>query len=470
MEAALKSIADLSRLIAAGEISPVELTRQTLDRIERLDSQLNSYITTTADLALRQAEAAEREIHAGNRRGPLHGIPYALKDLFFTKGIKTTAGSRVFDDFVPSYDATVVEKLAAAGTVLLGKTGLHENAYGITSNNPHFGAVRNPWDTSCIPGGSSGGSAAALAAGLCSFSLGTDTGGSIRIPASFCGVAGLKPTFGRVSRYGVFPLSHTLDHVGPFAWTAEDLWYIFAAMTGQDAQDESTVDRPLPVPQFSAEASLQGRKIGVPANFYFENLDPEVEAATRAALAEMEMLGAELVEVTVPDIEEFNLIARLIQIAEASSVHVNNLDSRREDYGDDQQTLLDQGRFVTAVDYLNAQRRRRQLNREFYELFDHLDALAAPAVAILPAKIGQTSVVVNGIEEDVRMMITRNARALNMTGLPLLSLPCGLSESGLPIGMQLVGPLFDEKSVLEIGHAYQLATDWHERRPPLAIR
>jgi aspartyl-tRNA(Asn)/glutamyl-tRNA(Gln) amidotransferase subunit A len=470
MEAALKTIAQLSRLIAAGEISPVELTRQTLDRIERLDPQLNSYLTTTAELALRQAEAAEREIHAGNRRGPLHGIPYALKDLFFTKGIKTTAGSRIFADFVPGYDATVVEKLAAAGSVLLGKTGLHENAYGITSNNPHFGAVRNPWDTSCIPGGSSGGSAAALAAGLCSFSLGTDTGGSIRIPASFCGVAGLKPTFGRVSRHGVFPLSHTLDHVGPFAWTAEDLWYIFAAMTGQDAQDESTVDRPLPVPQFTAEPSLHGRKIGVPAKFYFESLDPEVEAATRAALAEMESLGAELIEVTVPDIEEFNLIARLIQIAEATSVHVNNLDARREDYGDDQQTLLDQGRLVTAVDYLNAQRRRRQLSREFYELFDQVDALAAPAVAILPAKIGQNSVVVNGIEVDVRMMTTRNARALNMTGLPLLSLPCGLSESGLPIGIQLVGALFDEKSVLEIGHAYQLATDWHERRPPMAIR
>lgn len=470
MDASLKSIAELSRLIEAGEISPVELTRQTLERIERLDPHLNAYITTTAELAMSQAQAAERDIHAGNRRGPLHGIPYALKDLFFTKGIKTTAGSKVFADFVPSYDGTVVHKLAEAGAVLLGKTGLHENAYGITSNNPHFGAVRNPWDTDHIPGGSSGGSAAALAAGLCSFSLGTDTGGSIRIPASFCGVAGLKPTFGRVSRYGVFPLSHTLDHVGPFAWTAEDLWYIFAAMTGPDPEDESTVDRPLPAPDFPTEPSLHGRKIGVPANFYFEHLDPEVEAANRAALAEMEMLGAELVEVTVPDIEEFNLIARLVQIAEASSIHVNNLDSRREDYGDDQQTLLDQGRFVTAVDYLNAQRRRRQLNRQFYELFAHLDAIAAPAVAILPAKIGQASLSVNGVEEDVRMMTTRNARALNMTGLPLLTLPCGMSESGLPIGIQLVGDLFDEKSVLEIGHAYQLATDWHEGRPPMAIR
>ncbi len=470
MDAALKSITELSRLIGAGEISPVELARQTLERIERLDPQLNSYITVTAELAMRQAQTAEREIHAGNRRGPLHGIPYALKDLFFTQGIKTTAGSKVLADFVPSYDSTVVQKLAEAGAVLLGKVGLHENAYGITSNNPHFGAVHNPWHTNHIPGGSSGGSAAALAAGLCSFSLGTDTGGSIRIPASFCGVSGLKPTFGRISRHGVFPLSHTLDHVGPFALTAEDLWLCLAAMTGRDAADESTVERPLPPPDFVSEPSLHGRRIGVPANFYFENLAPEVEAATRAALAEMEMLGAELIEVAVPDIEEFNAIARLVQIAEASSIHVNSLDSRREDYGDDQQTLLDQGRFVTAVDYLNAQRRRRQLNREFYQLFDQLDAIAAPAVAVLPAKIGQTSLTVNGVEEDVRMMTTRNARALNMTGLPLLSLPCGFSESGLPIGIQLVGALFDEKTLLEIGHAYQLATDWHWRRPAIAIR
>lgn len=470
MDLSLQPISKLSRLIQAGELSPVELTELTLARLDRIDPALNSYITVMAEAALAQARAAESAIHSGAYRGPLHGIPYALKDLFFTQGVKTTAGSKVFADFVPDFDATVVRKLNAAGAVLLGKTGLHENAYGITSNNPHFGAVRNPWDTDCIPGGSSGGSAAALAAGLCSFSLGTDTGGSIRIPASFCGVAGLKPTFGRISRYGVFPLSHTLDHVGPFAWTAEDLWHIFAAITGQDSEDESTVERPLAIPAFPAERSLKGSRVGVPRNFYFEQLDPEVEAATRTAIRVMENLGAEILEVTVPDIEEFNFIARLIQLAEAASIHVNHLETRREDYGDDQQTLLDQGRFVTAVDYLNAQRRRRQLNREFYKLFDQVDVIVAPATAILPAKIGQTSVVVGGIEQDVRMMTTRNARALNLTGLPLLTLPCGFSPSGLPIGMQLAAQLFDEKTLLEIGHAYQKASDWHERRPARATR
>jgi aspartyl-tRNA(Asn)/glutamyl-tRNA(Gln) amidotransferase subunit A len=464
----LKNIGELAGLISSGDVSPVELTELMLARIEALDGQLNTYITVMRETALEQARAAEREIRSGNCRGPLHGIPYAAKDLFFTKGTLTTAGSKIFADFVPEYDATVVTKLHDAGAILLGKTGLHENAYGITSTNPHYGAVRNPWDTGSIPGGSSGGSAAAQAAGLCSFSLGTDTGGSIRIPAAFCGVSGLKPTFGRVSRYGVFPLSHTLDHVGPFAWTAEDLWHIFAAMAGRDRQDESTVERPMPEPQFLAEPSLRGRRIGVPRNFYFENLDPEVEAANRAALTAMEALGADLVDVKVPDIEEFNLIARLIQIAEASSVHVNNLNAHREDYGDDQQTLLDQGMLVTAVDYLNAQRRRRQLNSEFYNLFEEVDAIAAPAVAILPAKIGQRTIEVGGIDEDVRMMTTRNARALNLTGLPLLTLPCGFSASGLPIGLQLAGKLFDECSVLEIGSAYQQVTDWHERRPAIA--
>lgn len=468
MDLPLRTITELSTLIESGDVSPVELTEQTLARIGSLDGQMNAFITVMAESALEQARVAEREIRSGNKRGPLHGIPYAAKDLFFTKGTKTTAGSKVFADFVPDYDATVVTKLRDAGAVLVGKTGLHENAYGITSTNPHFGAVRNPWDIDHIPGGSSGGSAAAQAAGLCSFSLGTDTGGSIRIPAAFCGVAGLKPTFGRVSRYGVFPLSHTLDHVGPFAATAEDLWHVFAAMTGQDPADEHTVDRPLQAPQFPSERSLRGRTIGVPRNFYFDHLDPEVDAANRAALAVLADLGADLVDVTVPDIEEFNLIARLIQIAEASSVHAYNLDARREDYGDDQQTLLDQGMFVTAVDYLNAQKRRRQLNREFFALFDEVDAIAAPAAAILPAKIGQATIEMGGVEEDVRMMTTRNARALNLTGLPLLTLPCGFSASGLPIGIQLASKLFDECSVLEIGGAYQQATDWHQRRPALA--
>ena len=439
MDLPLKTIAELSALLSSGEVSPLELTEQTLARIEVLDDELNSFITVTGDLAREEARRAEAELREGRRRGPLHGIPYAAKDLFFTRGIRTTSGSKVFSDFVPDFDSTVVTKLREAGAVLIGKTGMHEHAYGITSTNPHFGAVRNPWDIERIPGGSSGGSTAALSAGLCSFSLGTDTGGSIRIPASFCNVSGLKPTFGRVSRHGVFPLGHTFDHMGPFAVTVQDTAWAYEAMAGVDAADESTVDRPLERVDFSRLEDLRGRRIGVPRNFYFDDIDPQVEAAARDALRRMEQLGADLVEVTVPDIEEFNAIGRLLLLAEATSVHIRNFEARYEDYGEDQRALHDQGRMITAVEYLNAQRRRRQLNEEFYALFEEIDAIAAPAVPVLPAPIGAKTLEVAGRTDDVRLMTTRNVRALNMTGLPLLSLPCGFSQEGLPIGFAVGG-------------------------------
>ena len=468
MDLPLKTIRELSTLLRAGEISPVELTRQTLARIERLEPKLNSYITVTTDTALAQAREAEAEIRGGQWRGPLHGIPYAAKDLCFTKGILTTSGAKIHAGFTPDFDATCVTKLRTAGAVLAGKANLHENAYGITSSNPHYGPVHNPWDLERIPGGSSGGSAAALSAGLCSFSLGTDTGGSIRIPASFCSLTGLKPTFGRVSRHGVYPLGATLDHVGPFALTVEEAAWIYAAMAGRDPHEDATVDQPVELPAFLPDSRLDGRKIGVPADFYFDDLDPEVEAACKRALAELEDLGAEIVEVALPDIEELNVIARLILLAEASSVHVRHYRARPDDYGDDQRALLDQGLFISAVDYLNAQRRRRELCQGFYAALGQVDVLAAPAVPVLPAKIGQRTLTVRGVEYDVRLASTRNARALNTTGLPLLSLPCGFSESGLPIGLQLVGGLFDERTLLEVGHAYQCATDWHTRRPAIA--
>ncbi len=464
----LETIRELSGRLRSGEISPVELVEQTLTRIERLEPQLNAYITVTAGLAREQARAAEREIRAGDWRGPLHGIPYAAKDLCFTKGVRTTAGAKIHGDFKPDHDATCVVALRQAGAVLAGKANLHENAYGITSANPHYGPVHNPWDLERIPGGSSGGSTAALSAGACSFSLGTDTGGSIRIPASFCSLTGLKPTFGRVSRHGVFPLGATLDHVGPFALTVEEAGWVYQAMAGRDPNEDATVDRSVELPVFEPEARLDGRRIGVPATFYFEGLDPEVEAACQKALRVLEELGAELTEVAVPDMEELNAVARVILLAEASSVHARSYRGRPQDYGEDQRALLDQGLFVTAVDYLNAQRRRRQLCEVFHAALDQVDAIVAPAVPVLPAKIGQRTLAVRGVEHDVRLATTRNARGLNPTGLPLLSLPCGFSESGLPIGLQLAGALFDEKTLLAVGHAYQLATEWHTRRPAVA--
>lgn len=468
MDASFHSIAQLGRLYASGAVSPVEVTRAMLERIERIDPHIHSYLTVTGDLALEQARRAETAVRSGGGLGPLQGIPYAAKDIFFTKGIRTTAGSKILADFMPDYDAAAIEKLNACGAVMLGKTGLHEWAYGITSANPHFGPVRNPWDTERIPGGSSGGSTAALAAGLCAFSLGSDTGGSIRIPAAFCAVTGLKPTFGRISRYGVFPLGHTLDTVGPFARTVEDAARVYEALAGPDGRGDSAAAHP-PAPHvFSPEPSLKGKRIGIPRNFYFDGLAPDVETACRRAVAVLADLGAELVEIAVPDIESYNLLHRLILLAEASSVHAGRLRSRRADFGEDVGMLLDQGLFVTATDYLNAQRKRRGICRDFNRLFETVDAVATPAAPTTAARIGQLEIKIQGKMENVRLAATRNIRALNLTGLPLLAVPCGFGADGLPIGLQIAAPLFDEGALFDIGHAYQLVTDWHMRKPPIA--
>lgn len=448
-------VTELSQLYATGAVSPVEIVQETLARIERLDARLNSYLTVTAESALRQARQAETEIRAGRARGPLHGVPYAAKDLLDTRGIRTTVGSKIMADRVPDRDAAIIERLSAAGAVLLGKTGMHEWAYGITSANPHFGPVRNPWDTERIPGGSSGGSAAALAAGLCAFSLGSDTGGSIRIPAAICGIAGLKPTFGSVSRAGAFPLGDTLDTLGPFALRVEDLALVYAAIADFEAEPRWRL-------------LLDGIALGVPTDFYWQNLAPDVEAAARDALRVFESLGAELKPVEVPDIETFNDLHRLILLAEATSVHRRRLAERREDFGEDVRALLEQGLSVLATDYLEAQRARRAFRRDFGAAFERVDALLAPAVPVQTARIGELEIRVQGKLENVRLATTRNIRALNLTALPVLSVPCGFQADSLPVGLQIVGPEGAERKILKIGRAYEKATDWHLRTPPMA--
>ena len=461
------TIQRLAHQIRQGNCSPVELTRETLNRIQRHQPTLNAFITVTEDLALDQARQAEREIREGRDRGPLHGIPFAAKDLFYTRGIRTTVGSKILRDFIPEHDAAVIEKLRYAGAVLVGKTGLHEWAYGITSNNPHFGAIHNPWDTTRIPGGSSGGSTAALAAGLCSFSLGSDTGGSIRIPASFCGVVGLKPTFGRVSRWGMFPLGYSLDHAGPFAHTVEDAALVYQAIAGHDPRDETTVERSISLPAFTEDPWLKHKKIGVPRNFYYENLDPEIDDAVKEALAVLERLGAELIPIDVPNMEEFNTIGKLILSAEATSVHRGRFQERKEDFGDDVRALLEQGEAVLATEYLDAQKQRRELVRDFNRLFDQVDLIAAPTAPIAAPKIGEGTVSIGTSTVEVRLAVTRLVRAVNLGGWPTLSIPCGFTSQGLPIGLQLIGNRFEEKGLLEVGRAYQQATEWHRQRPRL---
>ena len=461
------TIRGLGALYESGAVTPVRVVQEILSRIERLDPAINSYVTVTPDLALEQARQAEIEIRAGRKRGPLHGIPYAAKDILDTQGIRTTVGSRLLADNLPQRDAAVIEKLERSGAVLVGKTGLHEWAYGITSTNPHFGPVRNPWNPERIPGGSSGGSAAALAAGLCVFSLGSDTGGSIRIPAAFCGIAGLKPTFGRISRRGAFPLGHTLDTLGPFGLCVEDTALAYAAMAGPDIDAPANREQPVLLPSFEDAPRLDGTVIGVPRDFYFENLAPDVDEAMEAAFGVFKELGAAVRDVETPDVELANSLHRLILLAEASSVHHDRIDKYREQVGEDVRLLLDQGRFVLATDYLRAQRARRKFCRQYESALNEVDALVAPAIPIPTARVGELEIEVDGHLENVRLATTRNIRALNLTGLPVLSVPCGFHRDGMPIGLQIVGARYREDRILAIGHAYERATDWHEHLPPM---
>jgi aspartyl-tRNA(Asn)/glutamyl-tRNA(Gln) amidotransferase subunit A len=448
------NIAQAAAALRARQVSSVELTRAALDSVERLDPELNAFITLTADAALAKACAADAALAAGRDRGPLHGIPIALKDLFLTKGVRTTGGSKVYGEFAPEIDAAVVEKLDAAGAVSLGKLNMHEMAYGITSANPHFGPVRNPWNAECSPGGSSGGSGAAVASGMVFAAMGSDTGGSIRIPASFCGTVGLKPTYGRVSRYGTLPLGYSLDHMGPLTRTVRDAALVLNAIAGFDARDPASSRQAAADFVPPQDGSIRGMRIGVPENFYFERIDPEVEAAVRATLGRAESAGAEVKPVRVPDIAALNAVARVILLAEASAVAEPFL-KQRDLFGADVLALFDQGRFVPATDYIHAQRLRRRLRAEFAKLWREVDCICTPATPTTAPRIGQTTIRLGGEDEDVRLATTRLVRGINALGLPALSIPCGVSEAGLPIGLQIVGGAFQEAAILRIGAALE---------------
>ena len=447
----LMTIEQAAAKLRAREISSVELTREALRIIEEQQPRFNAFITVTGDLALEQAAQADAELAAGHDRGPLHGIPYALKDVFLTKGIRTTCGSRIFADYIPDSDSAVYERLRAAGAVLAGKAGMQEFAYGITCDNPHFGPIRNPHDPSRIPGGSSGGSGVTVAAGGVFFAMGSDTGGSIRVPAAFCGCVGLKPTSGRVSRRGVLPLDFSLDHMGPLTRSARDAGLVLNALAGQDERDDTSSAQP--VADYAAgPADLAQIRIGVPTNFYADRLVPEVAVAYQSALATAESAGARLVPVTVPDPLEINTISRVILLAEASAALGPYL-HRRADFGTDVIALLDQGRFISATDYINAQRLRRLYQREWAKVWDGIDVIATPTAPIVAPPIGQLQVEVCGAPEDVRLSATRLVRAINVLGFPAVSIP--LPVAGMPIGLQIVGRPFDEQGVLSVAAALE---------------
>jgi aspartyl-tRNA(Asn)/glutamyl-tRNA(Gln) amidotransferase subunit A len=433
----LLSIRETARRLAAFEVSSEELVREALERAES-SSDLNAFISLFPEDAIAEARALDKRRRRGEVLGPLHGIPITAKDLVWSKGRRTTSGSRIDAEFVPDKDAPALASLRGQGAVLLGKTNLHEFAYGVTNVNPHFGPARNPWDRSRISGGSSGGSAVALASGIGFGSIGTDTGGSIRIPSSFCGTVGLKPTYGRISREGVTPLSWSLDHVGPMARSVEDVSILYEAMSGE------AVERP----GKRENRSLAGLKLGIHERHFFENLAPEVEASVRAAIDALENLGAAIVEGSIPEIELTAACRNTIAFAEASSYHEKNLRSRAAEYGEDTRELLRLGLLIPAVDYLAALRARRVLVRAFRKAFEAFDVLAAPATPAVAPPIGAGSLDTG---EELRSGLLRLAGPFNTVGFPVLSLPCGLSAEGMPIGLQLAAAPGAESLLLRVG-------------------
>jgi aspartyl-tRNA(Asn)/glutamyl-tRNA(Gln) amidotransferase subunit A len=450
-----RSIEELAGLLKTRQISSVELTTDCLARIENLNPTLNAFVTITADSALAQANAADGEIRRGRWRGPLQGIPLGLKDLIDTAGVLTTAASALFEDRVPKQDADVVSRLKAAGAVLLGKQNLHEFAYGGSSLISYYGHVRNPWNVDHISGGSSGGSAAAVAAGLCYGAIGTDTAGSIREPAALCGVVGLKPTYGRVGVRGVIPLSPSMDHVGPIARTVTDAAMILSAIVDGGQYDGSDDVR------FSARG-IQPLRIGVPRKFFFEGLDPEVESAVEEALSVLQSLGHETreIEVTVPQ-------DRTLQSGEAYAYHAEFVTRSPELYQPETLRRIRSGENISRADILRCREELQQTRRDMKKIFKTIEVLVTPTTPIPAPLIADLKKDPDSLR-PTEILLLRNTRPANVWGLPSISLPCGFTNAGLPIGLQIIGAHWAEATVLQLAYEYEHATTWHKREPTLS--
>jgi aspartyl-tRNA(Asn)/glutamyl-tRNA(Gln) amidotransferase subunit A len=467
------TIASAHELLERGEVSSEELVQRCLRRIEQVDPILKACVTVMAEQALAQARAADEARATKRPRSPLYGIPLGIKDLMMTRGVRTTAGSRVLDDWIPDEDASVVAKLTEAGAIALCKTNTHEFAFG-TVTPPTL----NPWDTERGPGGSSGGSAAALASGEVIAALGTDTGGSIRIPSSWCGVTGLKPTYGLVSCAGIIPLSWSYDHAGPIARTVEDCALLLDTLVGYDPRDPNSIDVPTPdytaalAAQRAPEDAVRGTRVGVPSYFFFDLVDPEVEATVRAAIAQLESLGATIDEVDVPHELDglFDAVYRGVQRPEAYTYHADKgwLTERTALYTPTVHDNLEAGARYSATDYIHAQQARRRFTDAMRALLERVDVLAMPTVAVAAPPIEGYDAWFKVGGREISDGSLRLTFPFNLTGQPALTLPCGFTRSGLPIGLQLVARHFGEATLLRLGHAYQRATDWHQRQPDLA--
>lgn len=462
------TLSQAARLVRERKLSPVELVEASLARIRQHDGVLKSFITVFEEQAMQVARAAELLSGAGHELGPLQGIPIALKDNVALRGTRTTAGSKVLADWLPAADATVATRLRQAGAVFIGKTNMHEFAWGGTSANPHYGAVRNPWDPTRFPAGSSGGSAVAVAARLCFGAIGTDTGGSIRLPSAVNGIVGLRPTYGRVSNHGVVPLAWSMDTVGPMTRTVEDCALMFGAIAGFDTKDPGSAQRTTDDYMKDLAGGCKHLRIGVVPGYFFEHLQVPVHDAVKEALATFVDLGAQRVDVDIRNIHG-NISAQLtIESAEPSTYHQRTLRERPQDYGDDVRTLLEAGELLLATHYLQAQRYRALLRSEFIEAFRHVDVFVCPSLPFVATRLGETTVeIVPGQPEDMLSAIMQFTGVASLTGLPSLNVPCGFDPDGLPIGMQLIGRPFAEATLLRAGHAFQLASAFHLRAPRL---
>ncbi len=465
-ELAFLSIDEAASLLRRKELSPVDLVNASVARIERWNPEMHVFLTILAEPARRRAKQAEKEILRGSDRGPLHGIPISLKDNFYTRGIRTTAGSKILSDFVPETDSHVASRLARAGTILLGKTNMHEFAYGITGENPHYGSSRNPWAPQRISGGSSGGSAVAVATGMGFASIGTDTGGSVRIPSALCGIVGLKPTFGLVSVSGVVPLAVSFDHAGPIARSVSDACIVLESIAGKYPKGAARPNHR------KLRENLPARfRLGWPKEFFFDRLDDEVRRLVEATAKVFQQLGAEIQEISLPGLADSVDQATSAVVAEASRYHESQgyFPARAQEYGEDVRGHLEWGHKLLAVDYLRAMEAKREVEQDFASAFEKVDAIIAPTSPITAPLIGESEVHVAGQRETaVRAELLRMTRPANLAEHPAISIPCGFSPQGLPVGLQLIGPRWGEARLLSIAFAYEQSTVWHRRHPSLA--
>jgi len=455
------TIEALAPLIRRRKLSPVELARYLLERISRLQPEINAYLTITADAALAQAAQAEKEISRGHYRGVLHGIPISLKDLFCTRGIRTTAGSKILKRFVPKENAAIVNRLLECGCVFLGKTNLHEFAFGTTNVNPHYGPVRNPWNTERISGGSSGGSAASVVSAQALASFGTDTGGSIRIPSAACGCVGLKPTYGRVPMSGIIPLAGSLDHAGPLSRCVMDAAFLLNAVAEPRLWNTSTARAASEI-----RRGVKSFRIGIPRQYFFDHIRTDVRKAVLAAIGIFEQLGAKITELNLTGMKETAALASEITGDEAFAYHEKWLKQRPQDYGKDVRLRLEQSGKTTAALYIGAQQKRLAYSERLDRALSRVDILLAPTLPITAPGIEQREIRIGNAVEDIRTALLRLTRPGNLSGLPAISIPCGFSSEELPIGLQLIGRRFDETTLLRAAYGYEQATPWHLAFPP----